>query len=60
MAGLTEAIYFIDRNDMNDYISRLTQEADMEKEQAAIEEEAKEENWGVKSRLTLIFKKKAL
>ena len=23
MAGLTEAIYFIDRNDMNDYISRL-------------------------------------
>ena len=61
MAGLTEAIDFIDRNDMNDYISRLTQEADMEKEQAAIEEEeAKEENWGVKSRLTLIFKKKAL
>ena len=43
MAGLTEAIDFIDRNDMNDYISRLTQEADMEKEQAAIEEEAKEE-----------------
>ena len=30
MAGLTEAIDFIDCNDMNDYISRLTQKADEE------------------------------
>ena len=55
MAGLTEAIYFIDRNDMNDYISRLTQEADMEKEQAAIEEEAKEEKLGSEIKIDIDF-----
>ncbi len=61
MAGLTEAIYFIDRNDMNDYISRLTQEADMEKKsKLLLKKKQKRKNWGVKSRLTLIFKKKAL
>ena len=38
MAGLTEAIDFIDRNDMNDYISRLNQEADEEDELKAAEE----------------------
>ena len=52
MAGLTEAIYFIDRND---YISRLTQEADMEKEQAAIEEEAKEEKLGSEIKIDIDF-----
>ena len=55
MAGLTEAIYFIDSNDMNDYISRLTQEADMEKEQAAIEEEAKEEKLGSEIKIDIDF-----
>lgn len=55
MAGLTEAIDFIDRNDMNDYISRLTQEADMEKEQAAIEEEAKEEKLGSEIKIDIDF-----
>ena len=55
MAGLTEAIDFIDRNDMNDYISRLTQEADMEKEQAAIEEEAKEEKLGREIKIDIDF-----
>ena len=38
MAGLTEAIDFIDRSDMNDYISRLNQEADEEDELKAAEE----------------------
>ena len=55
MAGLTEAIDFIDRNDMNDYISRLTQEADMEKEQTAIEEEAKEEKLGSEIKIDIDF-----
>ena len=55
MAVLTEAIDFIDRNDMNDYISRLTQEADMEKEQAAIEEEAKEEKLGSEIKIDIDF-----
>ena len=55
MAGLTEAIDFIDHNDMNDYISRLTQEADMEKEQAAIEEEAKEEKLGSEIKIDIDF-----
>ena len=59
MAGLTEAIDFIDRNDMNDYISRLTQEADMEKEQAAIEEEAKEEKLGSEIKIDIDFYKES-
>ncbi|WP_294472618.1 DUF3276 family protein [uncultured Bacteroides sp.] len=39
MAGLEEAINFIDRNDMNDYIGRLNETADKEKELESIEEE---------------------
>lgn len=39
MAGLEEAINFIDRNDMYDCISRLNDKADKEKELEAIEEE---------------------
>ena len=38
MTGLTEAIDFIDCNDMNDYISRPTQKADKEDELKAAEE----------------------
>ena len=41
MAGLTEAIDFIDHNDMNDYISRLTQEADMEKSKLLLKKKQK-------------------
>ena len=38
MAGLEEAVNFIERSDMNDYISRLNQEADEEDELKAAEE----------------------
>ena len=43
MAGLTEALNFINHNDMNDYISRLNEEADIKREQEALAEEAKED-----------------
>ena len=52
---MKEDIDFIDRNDINEYISRLTQEADMEKEQAAIEEEAKEEKLGREIKIDIDF-----
>lgn len=38
MAGLTEAIDFIDRSDMNDYIRRLNATSDIEKEMETVEE----------------------
>ena len=38
MAGLTEALNFINHNDANEYIARLNTEADEESEQKAIEE----------------------
>ena len=40
MAGLTEAISFINHSDMNDYISRLNEEADIKREQEALAEQA--------------------
>ena len=43
MAGLTEAISFINHSDMNDYISRLNEEADIKREQEALAEEAQED-----------------
>ena len=43
MAGLTEALNFINHNDMNDYISRLNEEADIKREQEALAEEAQED-----------------
>ena len=43
MAGSTEALNFINHNDMNDYISRLNEEADIKREQEALAEEAKED-----------------
>ena len=43
MAGFTEALNFINHNDMNDYISRLNEEADIKREQEALAEEAKED-----------------
>ena len=43
MAGLEEAVNFINHNDMNDYISRLNEEADIKREQEALAEEAKED-----------------
>ena len=43
MAWLTEALNFINHNDMNDYISRLNEEADIKREQEALAEEAKED-----------------
>ena len=39
MAGLTEAISFIDRSEMGDYNSQLDQEADEENEQALLYKE---------------------
>ena len=38
MAGLTEALNFINHSDANEYIARLNTEADEESEQKAIEE----------------------
>lgn len=38
MAGLTEAIDFIDRSEMNDYVSRLNETTDLESELSVIEE----------------------
>ena len=43
MAGLTEAISFINHSDMNDYISRLNEEADIKREQEALAEQAQED-----------------
>ena len=37
------ALNFINHNDMNDYISRLNEEADIKREQEALAEEAKED-----------------
>ena len=42
MAGLTEAISFINHSDMNDYIGQLDQEADEENERKATEEAQEE------------------
>ena len=42
MAGLTEAISFIDRREMGDYNSQLDQEADEENERKATEEAQEE------------------
>ena len=42
MAGLTEAIRFIDRSEMGDYSSQLDQEADEENERKATEEAQEE------------------
>ena len=38
MAGLEEAVNFIERNDMNEHISRITAEADENNERKAAEE----------------------
>ena len=43
MAQKTKALNFINHNDMNDYISRLNEEADIKREQEALAEEAKED-----------------
>ena len=42
MAGLTEAISFIDRSEMGDYSGQLDQEADEENERKATEEAQEE------------------
>ena len=55
MAGLTEAINFIDRSGTNDYNSRLNEEADMAKEQVADEEDAKDENLGSEIKIDIDF-----
>ena len=54
MAGLEEAVNFIECSDANEYIARLNIEADEENERKAIEE-ARENNWRAKLRLNIDF-----
>ena len=60
MAGLTEAISFINHSDMNDYISRLNEEADIKREQEALPKKHKRTSWKTKLRLILTFKEVTL
>ena len=55
MAGLTEAINFLDRNDTSDYSSHFNEAADVKKEQAGIGEEAKEEKLGSEIKIDIDF-----
>ena len=59
MAGLEEAVNFIECSDANEYIARLNIEADEENERKAIEE-ARENKLRAKLRLILTFKKVTL
>ena len=60
MAGLTEAISFINHSDMNDYISRLNEEADIKREQELLPNKHKRTSWKTKLRLILTFKEVTL
>lgn len=60
MAGLTEAISFINHSDMNDYISRLNEEADIKRDRKLLPNKHKRTSWKTKLRLILTFKEVTL
>lgn len=60
MAGLTEALNFINHNDMNDYISRLNEEADIKENKKRLPKKQKRTSWKTKLRLILTFKEVTL